>query len=172
VLESLISEVLRERGVSNTDLRLSINPELAPIDLVFEQALTIESLSPAERENLEARYEESKVVLIRSMISDQLRYVNIAKEWFTIADLAEIRRRKIGSGKIGGKSAGMLLAQHILKNDASLGLPIIEIPNPTSLVQMNFTTSWLSITCSCGMIKNTRRKRRCGRSIQKSWNNS
>lgn len=120
VLEGLISDVLSERGVTNGDLKLAINPELAPLDLVFEQALTIESLSPVDREKLEARYEESKVVLIRNMISDQLRYVNIAKEWFTIADLAEIRRRKIGSGKIGGKSAGMLLAQHILKNDRSL----------------------------------------------------
>jgi len=120
VLEDLISSVLSERGVNSDDLKLAINPELAPLDLVFEQALTIESLPPGEREKMEARYEESKVVLIRNMISDQLRYVNIAKEWFTIPDLAEIRRRKIGSGKIGGKAAGMLLAQHILKNDRSL----------------------------------------------------
>jgi hypothetical protein len=120
VLEDLISSVLSERGVNSDDLKLAINPELAPLDLVFEQALTIESLPPGEREKMEARYEESKVVLIRNMISDQLRYVNIAKEWFTIPDLAEIRRRKIGSGKIGGKAAGMLLAQHILKNDRAL----------------------------------------------------
>jgi hypothetical protein len=120
VLEGLINGVLTERGVNRDDLRFAINPELAPLDLVFEQALTIESLPGSEREKLEARYEESKVVLIRSMISDQLRYVNIAKEWFTVADLAEIRRRKIGSGKIGGKAAGLLLAQHILKNDPSL----------------------------------------------------
>ena len=120
VLESLISEVLGEKGVTTNDLKLAINPELAPLDLVFEQALTIESLLPGEREKFEARYEESKVVLIRNMISDQLRYVNIAKEWFSIADLAEIRRRKIGSGKIGGKAAGMLLAYHILKNNRSL----------------------------------------------------
>ncbi len=57
------------------------------------------------------------MVLIRTLISDQLRYINIAKEWFTIGDLAEIRRRKIGAGRIGGKAAGMLLAQHILKNN-------------------------------------------------------
>ncbi len=48
------------------------------------------------------------------MISDQLAYLKIAKEWFTIADLLEIRNRKIGHGKIGGKAAGMLLAARIL----------------------------------------------------------
>jgi hypothetical protein len=61
---------------------------------------------------------ESKVVLIRAMISDQLRYINVAKEWFTTSDLAEIRRRKIGPGRIGGKAAGMLLALRILNETA------------------------------------------------------
>ncbi len=120
ILENLIAEVLGEKGVTGDELKLAINPELAPLDLVFEQALTIESMPHGEREKFEARYEESKVVLIRNMISDQLRYINIAKEWFSIADLADIRRRKIGSGKIGGKAAGMLLAYHILKNNRSL----------------------------------------------------
>ncbi len=55
------------------------------------------------------------MVLIRTMISDQLRYINIAKEWFTLHDLSEIRRRKIGAGRIGGKAAGMLLAARVLK---------------------------------------------------------
>ena len=69
------------------------------------------------------------MVLIRTMISDQLAYLKIAKEWFTIADLNEIRTRKIGQGKIGGKSAGMLLAARILMEvadeeiRASLRLP-------------------------------------------------
>jgi hypothetical protein len=61
---------------------------------------------------------ELKVVLIRNLISDQLPYINIAKEWFTISDLAEIRRRKIGLGRIGGKAAGMLLALRVLKEMA------------------------------------------------------
>lgn len=129
LLESLIGEVMSERGMPATDLHLAINPELAPLDLVFEQALTIENMPVLERENYEARLEESRVVLIRTMISDQLRFINIAKEWFTISDLADIRRRKIGAGRIGGKAAGMLLAQHILKNDSELNtLPRISTP--------------------------------------------
>ncbi len=121
LLESMISEVLLEKGVIPTEQHLSINPELAPLDLVFEQALTIENMPAETRSKLIARLEESKVVLIRSLISDHLRYINIAKEWLTVSDLAEIRRRKIGAGRIGGKAAGMLLAQHILKNSPDLG---------------------------------------------------
>ena len=58
------------------------------------------------------------MVLIRTMISDQLAYLNIARKWFTVADLKEIYQRKIGYGKIGGKSAGMMLAYRILKEAA------------------------------------------------------
>ncbi len=116
--EALVSEVLKERGVSAKDLLVSMNPELAPVDLLFEQALMIENLPPAERGKFEARLQEFKVVLIRTLISDQLRYINIAKEWFTIQDLAEIRRRRLSSGRIGGKAAGMLLAARVLKEEA------------------------------------------------------
>lgn len=121
LVETMISEVLVEKGITPTEQHLAINPELAPLDLVFEQALTIEKMEPEARTRLMPRLEESKVVLIRAMISDHLRYINIAKEWLTINDLAEIRRRKIGAGRIGGKTAGMLLAEHILKNSLELG---------------------------------------------------
>ena len=122
VFEILVEELLKERGISHQNLLLSINPELAPQDMVFEQAMTIERMPAAKRFQLDARLRELKVVLIRSMISDQLRYINIAKEWFTVSDLVNIRRRKITSGKIGGKSAGMLLAERILKETASEAL--------------------------------------------------
>jgi len=115
LFEKLVREVLNERGAPIYDLALSINPELAPVDLLFDQARAIEKMPPDERSRLEPRLQEIKVVLIRSMISDQLAYINIAKEWFTVADLDEIRRRKVGPGKIGGKSAGMLLAARILE---------------------------------------------------------
>ncbi len=115
LFEQLIWEVLSERGVQAQQLSLSMNPELAPLEMVFEQALSIETLPAEERMPLEARLKESKVVLIRTMISDQLRYINVAKEWFTVDDLIEIRRRKLGTGRIGGKAAGMLLAMRILE---------------------------------------------------------
>lgn len=129
LLESLINEVLKERGVPTGEMQIAINPELAPLDLVFEQAMTIESMPPEVRSKHIARFEESKVVLIRNLISDHLRYINIAKEWLTIGDLAEIRRRKIGAGRIGGKAAGIILAQHILKNNPELNeIPCITMP--------------------------------------------
>jgi len=94
---------------------VEFNPETAPTELLFNQGMMIEKLPPEQRAPYAARLQEIKVVLIRNMISDQLRYINIAKEWFTLADLAEIRKHKLGRGRIGGKAAGMLLAARILK---------------------------------------------------------
>ena len=114
LFEQLVLEALAERGAEEQERLVSFNPELAPQSMLFEQAMAIEKLPPEERVLVEARLREIKVVLIRTLISDQLAYVNIAKDWFTIADLNYIRERKVGQGKIGGKSAGMLLAARIL----------------------------------------------------------
>jgi hypothetical protein len=114
--EQIVRQAVSERGES-PDL-ITFNPELAPQDMLFQQAQEILSLPPARRKELEARLQEIKVVLIRTMISDQLAYLNIARKWFTIDDLKEIYERKIGYGKIGGKSAGMMLAYRILREAA------------------------------------------------------
>ena len=114
-MEDLIEEVLNERGVSSHEALFEFNPELAPQELLFNQGMMIENMPRSERAYLEPRLREIKVVLIRTMLSDQLRYINIARDWFTIADLVEVRRHKIGHGRIGGKAAGMLLGARILK---------------------------------------------------------
>jgi hypothetical protein len=118
LFEQIVRDVLAERGASAEDLLLSFNPELAPKNLLFEHAQSIEKLPASQRDRAEARLREIKVVLIRTMISDQLAYINIAKDWFNVSDLIEINRRKIGQGKIGGKAAGVLLALRILTEAA------------------------------------------------------
>jgi Pyruvate phosphate dikinase, AMP/ATP-binding domain len=117
LFEQIVHKVLEERGAGGSDLPVSFNPELAPQNMLFEQAMLIEKMPKKERLKHEARLQEIKVVLIRTLISDQLAYVKIAKDWFTIADLNEIRTHKIGQGKIGGKSAGMILAWRILTEE-------------------------------------------------------
>ncbi len=100
------------------DTLTSFNPELAPEELLLEQALVIEKMPASERSSLTHRLQEERVVLIRNIISDQLEYINIAKDWFTVSDLVDVRKRKIGYGKVGGKAAGLLLAARILQEKA------------------------------------------------------
>jgi hypothetical protein len=115
--ENLVRQLLTEHGSTDTDF-VWFNPELAPQEMLFEQAEMIEAMPPEERRKYEARLKELKVVLIRTMISDQLKYIKIARKWFTVGDLKDVRARKIGGGKIGGKAAGMLLAMRIIKETA------------------------------------------------------
>jgi len=117
MFEEIVREILTER-LHPEEVFISFNPELAPQDMLFEQAQAIEQLPSEEYTRYEHRYNELIVVLIRKIISDQLAYIDIAKEWFTSNDLINIQKRKIGYGRIGGKSAGMLLAYTILKRTA------------------------------------------------------
>ena len=117
IFEDICNQTLqKERGIEVEELSLNINFELAPMELVFDFANQVDALSYDERMQYTARYEEAKVVLIRTLISDQLPYVKIAREYFTIDDLAYIREHKIGAGRIGGKAAGMLLASAIVQH--------------------------------------------------------
>jgi hypothetical protein len=99
-------------------LSLMFNPELAPLEMVLKQAEKYEGLPPEQRETINHHLQELIVVLLKSLISDQLAFVNIAKRWFTSADFRYILNQRIGTGKIGGKSAGLLLAYKILQNTA------------------------------------------------------
>ncbi len=96
-------------------LLASFDPEFSPESALFEQAAAIEQLPAVARQPYEHRLREIRVALIRRLISDQLAYINIAKEWLTTGDLAEIYQRKIGLGRIGGKAAGWTLAARILQ---------------------------------------------------------
>jgi hypothetical protein len=60
-----------------------------------------------------------RVALIRHFISDQLEFIGVAKRHLTIRDFEELVDHVIGTdsgiGRIGGKAAGLFLAQRILR---------------------------------------------------------
>ena len=106
LFEQLVREALTERGAEGREAQVSFNPELAPQSMLFEQAMAIERMPPEKRAQVDARLREIKVVLIRTLISDQLAYVNVAKDWFTISDLDNIRERTSGTGQDRGQIGG------------------------------------------------------------------
>jgi pyruvate,water dikinase len=55
--------------------------------------------------------------LSRMLVGDIRSFVDLADRFFTVDDLIEVRNRIIGSGRIGGKATGMLLARRILLNE-------------------------------------------------------
>jgi hypothetical protein len=58
--------------------------------------------------------------LCRLMVGRDKRIAELAQSVFSLEDLTNIKSRLVGSGYIGGKAAGMLLAQKILSRDDHL----------------------------------------------------
>jgi len=79
-----------------------------------------------EAESLQSENEDSEKVketvkqLCKIMIGREQRISKLAEDNFALSDLINIKNRLIGSGFVGGKTAGMLLARKILSKDTSL----------------------------------------------------
>ena len=135
----ILYHILDELRTSEVDGRsiapghnLPFNPELAPLEMVLRQAEKYEALLEDERGAVDHHLQELRVVLLKSLVSDQLAFIHIARRWFSAADFNMILERRIGTGKIGGKAAGLLLAYKILQNTAP------EIYNQIRLPQSYF----------------------------------
>jgi len=133
LLDSIIEDVLNSQPGHSDSIELTFNPEIAPWEMLFRQGELYETLPPDQLEKVKHHLQEIKVVLIKGMISDQLRFIAVAKHVLSIDDLRRIYRRRIGGGKIGGKAAGMVLAWKILQQKPADDSPdlsgFVEIPD-------------------------------------------
>ena len=84
-------------------------------DRLFMKADTLLK-SPPDSEDAQKLVRE----LCRIMVGRENRISELAHHCFNLTDLINIKSRLIGSGFIGGKAAGMLIAQKILEKDDSL----------------------------------------------------
>ena len=80
-----------------------------------------------------------RVALIRHFISDQLEFIGVAKRHLTVRDFGDLVHRVIGTdsgiGRIGGKAAGLFLAERILrKRMFVIGYIILGLAAPLVLV--------------------------------------
>jgi pyruvate, water dikinase len=91
---------------------------IAPWESVFRRLLQYHE---AEKDLSETTPEISalKQELLQMMVGSHPEFNRLADFYFRISDLLGIRDRLIGSGQIGGKAAGMLLARRILMEDGN-----------------------------------------------------
>lgn len=138
LFEHLVQEVVAPR-VPDQEVVLTFNPELAPWAMLFALGEQYENYSPEEKAPIQHHLKEIVVVLTKGMLSDQLTYVGLARELLTIDDLKEIRSRRIGRGKIGGKSAGMMLAWKIIQRRGMEAAP--ELASRISIPESYFVAA-------------------------------
>ncbi len=80
-------------------------------------------------EKKQSSNEEIRTVLHRIIwliVSREERMFDLAAQYFTITDVLRIWRRMIGTGMIGGKAFGMLLARAILKAKSPKWIGLLE----------------------------------------------
>lgn len=116
--EKIVDDTIQDKSDVKPATVMWHNLQHASVETIFEQALAIEHMPSAERKNFEAQLMGAKVALIQKIISDRLGYIAMAKNVFSIHDLIEINQMRIGRGPVGGKSAGILLADRILQDSA------------------------------------------------------
>jgi pyruvate,water dikinase len=77
-----------------------------------------------------------RAALVRRFLTDQLEYVNIAKEYLGIADFHELCQRIVypprSHGRLGGKAAGLFLASRIVARSPEYKDVLGEIRLPRS----------------------------------------
>jgi len=112
----VVKEVLSDKRPSDNSLLPFFNAEIAPWKMLFNHARQIEKLPEDQKERVRYQLREIIVVLTKGMLSDQLSFVGIAKNTLSTTDLEWIYKHRVGRGKIGGKSGGMMLAKSILHN--------------------------------------------------------
>jgi hypothetical protein len=125
LFENIVRDVLAEDAPS-APISLSFNPELAPQSMLLAQAKEYASLRPDQRQEIRHHLREITVVLTKSIISDQMAFISLAKKFFDASDFETIAKRRIGRGKIGGKAAGMMLAWKILQREDSADPPNLK----------------------------------------------
>lgn len=121
-----LKSITRADGYINLARKLAKNRELAKL-LHWENASSTEiyqllddfcAIPLGDKIIPEAEAIGVRVALINHFISNQLPYIGVAKHYITIRDVHQILSRTVWSpsrsGRIGGKAAGMLLAQKIV----------------------------------------------------------
>ena len=102
----------------------------AELSRFFDQPDFETAISPEDKMSI-------KTALIRRFFTERLEYVNVAKTAFELEDFSNILEHMVGpaqgSGKLGGKASGVLLAEKLIKE---------EMKKDTVLTNIAFPMSW------------------------------
>jgi len=119
ILDSIQKWIKEDRSGFMVNILENMSSSLSDISNAIER---YHHLSSQGLELSKPRAKSFRVALTRRILTDQPGFIEIAKEHVRVDDFNNLMKTIIhpsGShGKIGGKSSGLFLAQHILKNSS------------------------------------------------------
>jgi len=107
-----VSAIARKRPLH------AMESSIAPWDSVYHKLIQYRDAGKDTRQ-ITPETQALKQEFSRMLIGNHPEFNRLADSYFTLEDLYSIRDRMIGSGRIGGKAAGMLLARRILLKEDS-----------------------------------------------------
>ncbi len=75
-----------------------------------------DSVRPGQEEPTDPDGVALKENILRCLLGNEPKRLELCRKYFTVHDLMDIKKREIGTGCIGGKTVGMLLARNILRD--------------------------------------------------------
>ena len=75
-----------------------------------------DSVGPGQEEPTDPDGVKLKENIMMCLLGNEPKRLALCRKYFSVQDLMEIKRREIGTGCIGGKTVGMLLARNILRD--------------------------------------------------------
>lgn len=88
------------------------------------------------------KQEETKRRLMLMLIGTESRIFDLTDKYFSLKDILSIVSREIGTGFIGGKTVGMLLARNVLKREKKELIPAME-PHDSYFIGSNIFYTYL-----------------------------
>ncbi len=104
----------------------SITHQLGLWNRSFSRAQDLEALPAEAKEDVQDQIEACRHSLLRMVVSRDEPVLKLAVKYLTLGDIVEIGKRMIGTGLIGGKSVGMLLARAILRGQDPRWAKLLE----------------------------------------------
>lgn len=118
------------------DLSKTLDRRNAPLQEVIEALKRYFELGGTKEFTSEDERIGVRVSIITRFLSENLIYITIAKNYITLSAIERIFERFIGPqngmGKVGGKSAGMILASEILLNKKKVNPELENVYTPKS----------------------------------------
>jgi hypothetical protein len=123
---------IREKGMDNSRRNLDY------WDRLFLEAEDLLKNSASEK-----KIKEMTVKLCEIMISKNKRILSLAARNFSLEELIDIKSRLTGTGFIGGKAVGMLLARKMLSKDKSLDWDGLSEPHDSFYIGSDIYYSYI-----------------------------
>ncbi|MFH1416094.1 MAG: PEP/pyruvate-binding domain-containing protein [Elusimicrobiota bacterium] len=111
---TVISEILKK--VPHPWLDFSVSHE-DMWNRVFAHAQKLQKKIDSGKAEYDREYEEYRQRLLKMVVTREDIVLKLAEKYFDLSDLIDIGKHMVGTGLVGGKTVGMLLARAILEKD-------------------------------------------------------